>query len=504
MVTDRRDTGKFHNVQNRNNFQNMNYSNKTNSQERNLSQVFAELQQARMEYEIENNSKQNKKHKAKTKAYDVYYTGSIKNKKNKVINQDKLSFKQWIQYRINKLRYDKQQIKRLAFVTTGAFAVCIALISTNSIFAGYQKEEEIKKKIATNVFETNKESLNLEKIIIENVGITKSKKIIEDEERPVDFEIKKEDDPTLPKGEEKTAQEGVIGKKLVDCIKSYEDDKFIEETIIDEEVTEEPQPQIIKVGTSEFLAKYKVHIGDKLYVTETINLKEKAEENAENICIILDSLDVELEELQLEEKWCKVKYGNYEGYIPADKLTSESVTPGIGEKNRKQKLYSTLDANMDLTKPSGLTLDDYKKVLSENPMDMNKIIENNAENFYNAEQKYKINGIFLASIAIHESAWGSSQIAKDKHNLFGFGAYDRSPYDSANTFDDYSAGIDAVAKYLAVNYLNKTGTQISEELKATGTYYNEPTIAGVNTRYCTDKEWSTKIFKYMDYLYTRL
>ena len=148
MVTDRRDTGKFHNVQNRNNFQNMNYSNKTNSQERNLSQVFAELQQARMEYEIENNSKQNKKHKAKTKAYDVYYTGSIKNKKNKAINQDKLSFKQWIQYRINKLRYDKQQIKRLAFVTTGAFAVCIALISTNSIFAGYQKEEEIKKKIA--------------------------------------------------------------------------------------------------------------------------------------------------------------------------------------------------------------------------------------------------------------------------------------------------------------------------------------------------------------------
>lgn len=471
-----------------------------------LSQAFAELEQARMEYEFENNRNmnKNKSRKKKNKIYDVYYTGSIKTKKNKAINQDKLSFKEWFQYRINKMRYDKNQIKKLALVTTGAFAVCIAVISTNSIFAEYQKEEEIKKKIATNVFETNHSSLNLEKIIIENVGITKSKTIVEDEERPIDFEIKKEDDPTLPKGEEVTSQEGVQGKKLVDCVKSYEDDKFIEETILDEEVAEEPVPQIIKVGTSEFLAHYKVHLGDKLYTTDTINLKEKAEDTSENLCIILASLDVDLQELNEDETWCKVKYGNYEGYLQTDKLTSEAVTPGIGELNRKQKLYSTLDANMDLTKPSGLTLDDFKKVLSGNPADILNIIENNAEAFYNAEQKYKVNGIFLASIAIHESAWGTSYIAKDKHNLFGFGAYDSSPYESANTFEEYSNGIDTVAKYLAVNYLNKAGAEITEELKATGTYYNEPTIAGVNTRYCTDKEWCTKIFKYMEYLYSRL
>ena len=503
MVTERRSSANFvnSNMQNRNN--NMQFQN-----QRSLKDAFAELQQARMEFELENNAKnnikKNKKSKIKNKTYNVYYTGSIKTKKNKAINQDRLSFKQWMQYRINKLKYDKKEIKKLAFITTGVFSVCIALISTNYIFAEYQKEEEIKQKIATNVFETNKESLNLEKIIIQNVGITKSKTIIEDEERQIDFEIKKENNATLPKGEEKTSQEGVVGKKLVDCIKSYEDDQFIEETILDEEVVEEPVPQIIQVGTSEFLAKLKVHIGDKLYVTENVNLKQKAEENAENFCIILDSLDVELQELDETNKWCKVKYGNYEGYLKIDKLTSEAVTPGIGEKSRKQKLYATLDANMDLTKPSGLTLDDFKKVLSGNPLDTLNVIESNAEAFYNAEQKYKINGIFLASIAIHESAWGTSQIAKEKHNLFGFGAYDRSPYESANTFDDYSNGIDAVAKYLSVNYINVAGTKINDELIATATYYNGPTISGVNTRYCTDKEWSTKIFKYMDYLYSRL
>ncbi len=475
-----------------------------NNNYKTISEAFAELQQARAQYEIDNNTKKTKHHKAKKKSYDVYYSGSIpeKTKKNKAINQDRLSFKEWIRYRIDKLRYDRKEIRKLALITTGVFGVCIMLISTNYIFAQYNKEEEIKQKIATNVFETNNESLNIQKIIIENVEITKSKTIVEDEERELPFNVKKQENPNLPKGEEVTVQEGVFGKKLVDCIKSYEDNKFVGEKITNEEVVLEPVTEIIDVGTSEFLAKFKVHLGDKMYVTKNVNLKEKASDTANNLCIILESLDVKL--VELSDTWCKVEYENYTGYVKADSLTSEAITPGIGEKSRKQKLYATLDANMDLTKPSGLTLEDYKKVLTGNSSDVNKIIESNAENFYNAEQKYNVNGIFLASIAIHESAWGSSKISKDKKNLFGFGAYDRSPYESANTFEDYGEGIETVAKYLAKNYLNKAGTKIYDDEKATGTYYNGPTISGVNTRYCTDKDWSTKIFKYMDMLYSRL
>ena len=472
---------------------------------RSLTEVFKELEQTRMSYEhkasLENPKKKSRKNK---KTYNVYYSGSsrVKSKRNRAINQDKLSFKEWLNYRINRLRYDKQEIKKLAFITSGVFAVCITLISTNYIFAQYNKEEEIKQKIATNVFETNQESLNLEKIIIENVGITKSKTIVNDEERPIDFETTKKDNPNLPKGEEKVSQEGKAGKKLVNCIKTYQDNEFIEENILEEKVVEEPVPQIIDVGTSEFLAKFKVHIGDTMYVTETLTLKESADDNANNVCIILATLDVKLEELH--DKWCKVTYGNYTGFVKSDLLTSEAVTPGIGEKSRVQKIRATLDANMDLTKPSGLTLDDFKKVLTGNPNDTNKVIENNAEAFYNVEQKYKINGIFIASMAIHESGWATSQISKDKKNLFGFGAYDRSPYESANTFTDYSDGIETVAKYLVKNYINPAGTTIYDNEKATGTYYNGPTISGVNTKYCTDKDWSTKIFKYMDYLYGRL
>lgn len=481
--------------------------NNNNNNEKTLPEVFKELQQIQASYinaSLEH-PKKSYNHKKKMKTYDVYYSGSaksFKNKNNKAINQNRLSFKQWVNYRINKLRYDREEIKKLAFITTGIFAVCITLVSTNYIFAQSSKEEEIQEKIATNVFETNNDSLNLEKIIIENVGVKKSKVIVNDEEREIQYETTRKDNPNLPKGEEKVTQEGKVGKKLVNCIKSYQDDEFLEETILETTIVDEPVTEIIEVGTSEFLAKHNVHIGDTMYVSETVNLKEKIDEDSNNLCIILATLDVKLEELGTE--WCKVTYENYTGYVKTAVLTSEAETPGISEKSRVQKIRSTLDANMELNTPSGLTLEDFKKVLSDNSSDVNNVIEDNAETFYNVEQKYNINGIFLAAMAIHESAWGTSQIAKDKYNLFGFGAYDSSPYESAKTFTSYAEGIETVAKYLVKNYLNPSGTVIYEGETATGTYYNGATLSGVNTRYCTDKDWSTKLYKYMSYLYERL
>ena len=110
---------------------------------------------------------------------------------------------------------------------------------------------------------------------------------------------------------------------------------------------------------------------------------------------------------------------------------------------------------MPLNCPSGLTKEDFEKVLSKNPKDVNHIFENNAELFYQIEQKYNVNGIFLASIGIHESAWGTSNIAVQKKNLFGYGSYDYSAFSSSITFESYQYGIEALAKALSKNYLNE-------------------------------------------------
>ena len=178
--------------------------------------------------------------------------------------------------------------------------------------------------------------------------------------------------------------------------------------------------------------------------------------------------------------------------------------PNIIEKNRIQRILIKINLDMELNRTSGLTLNDYKKIFTNLPNDKNKIFQDNYTAFYNAEKKYNINGIFLASIAIHESGWGTSQIAMDKKNLFGYGSYDATPYESSFEFENYVEGIETVAKSLVKYYLNPSGTKIYDGETAAAWYYNGPTLKGVNTRYASDPEWHEKVYNYMETLYNRL
>ena len=159
---------------------------------------------------------------------------------------------------------------------------------------------------------------------------------------------------------------------------------------------------------------------------------------------------------------------------------------------------------MPLNCPSGFTKEDFIKVLSGNPRDVNHIFESNATMFYDIEQKYKVNGVFVASIGIHESGWGSSNIASQKKNLFGYGSYDSSPFASSYTFESYQYGIELLAKSLSKYYLNERGTAIYDGETAVGSYYNGPTVSGVNVRYASDKEWANKVYNTMDALHNKL
>ena len=159
---------------------------------------------------------------------------------------------------------------------------------------------------------------------------------------------------------------------------------------------------------------------------------------------------------------------------------------------------------MELNKPSGLSLEQFKKALSNNEQDKNKIFENNAEYFFYIEKQYNINGIFVAAVGIHESGWGTSSIAINKRNLFGYGAYDRDPYNHAHSYDGYPASIDLIARVFAKYYLNSAGTPIYDGQVASGDYYNGATLTGANTRYATDKNWANAVYYWMKVLYNNL
>lgn len=40
--------------------------------------------------------------------------------------------------------------------------------------------------------------------------------------------------------------------------------------------------------------------------------------------------------------------------------------------------------------------------------------------------------------------------------------------------------------------------------KQCGTYYNGPTLKGVNQKYATDKNWANGVYQHMKYLYNKL
>lgn len=180
----------------------------------------------------------------------------------------------------------------------------------------------------------------------------------------------------------------------------------------------------------------------------------------------------------------------------ADRKTIES-------KYAKKATSAGLSFDMALNKSSGFSLEQFQKALTDNK-DTNKIFENNSEYFYLIEQQYNINGMFVAAVGIHESAWGTSKIAQDKHNLFGYGAYDSNPYNGAYSFESYSESIDLIARVFVKYYINPAGTKIYDGSLASGKYFSGSTLFSINKKYATDKNWANSVYKHMQYLYGKV
>lgn len=375
------------------------------------------------------------------------------------------------------------QISIIWIFIAAIIATFVIAFFRNSIFA-----TDIEKEEKFSAVEPNQNAVDILELMVQN---NYSNKKIVNEERKIDFIKKEIQDDQIPKGEKQVIQKGKKGKKQVKALQQFENNSFISEEILESIVTKEPVEEIVHIGTSEFLEKYKVHIGEEMYLTETTELKKEAKKDSEDLITINRYLNFEI--LQVSKDWTKVKYKEFEGYLPNKKLTSEAVTPIIKEQNRIAIIKDSLNKDMDLTAPSGLTLSDYKTILGYNASDKNSIFADNYEAFYNAEQKYGVNGIFIAAIGIHESAWGNSYLAIEKNNLFGYRAYDRDPINSAQDFESYEDAINVVAEALSKNYLTPTGS-----------FYNGTTIESVNKKYASDKAWHEKVFSYMELLYDKL
>mgnify|MGYP002616120937 FL=1 len=350
----------------------------------------------------------------------------------------------------------------------------------------------------SNIRFSNAMNIDIEEIVKQNSKINLEQ--IVTEEINLEYITQYENNNELPLGVMQVIQEGRTGKQQITKKITVDQSGEKHEEEISSIIVRSPANKIVQVGTNKNKKEYKISKNSEVYVTSD-SAEVKKENNYESSKITTLIRNTVLKVLEIEDDWCKIFYGGQYGWIKTENLASIYSNPNYNINQENKNIIYSFD--MELNKPSGLTLEQFQKILTDDK-DINSIFRDNAEYFYYIEDEYNINGMFVAAIGIHESAWGKSNIAKNKKNLFGYRAYDSDPYNSASTFNTYAEGIDLIARVLTKYYLNPKGTEIYNGETAVGTYYNGSTVTAVNKKYASDSGWANKVYSYMEYLYKKI
>ncbi|MDO4176265.1 MAG: DUF5105 domain-containing protein [Bacillota bacterium] len=155
----------------------------------------------------------------------------------------------------------------------------------------------------------------------------------------------------------------------------------------------------------------------------------------------------------------------------ANTLREETVSYVLEQEEIPAYSYEEVQA-MDMSKPSGVTVEDLKLVTRY------KLV-GTEETLYQLEQDYNLNCLLLLSIASHESAYGTMQF--HPNNVCGYG------YSGFSSVDEC---LNTVGRVLAKNYLDPSGP-----------YYKGKTIDDVNKTYAADPAWDSKVANKMVYFY---
>lgn len=367
----------------------------------------------------------------------------------------------------------------------------------------YASNNEKVENITLQIREDSNE-IDIYEIIQNNTknGITEE---LITEEVDLEYTTIYQNNDQLGKGTIHILQEGRNGIQKITRKNRYENGELISTEQLESKIVKSSIQKIVEIGTANYTYKEKINMGDTVYIApSTVSVRLEPNIEAEKI-ITLNQNDA-ITVKQIKENWYQISYQNYVGWIEKEcvKTNIPQQDEQTGEEKSKQELIASLNKNMKLNKSSGLSLEQFKNIFKNDSNDKNKVFQNNAQYFYYAEKQYNINGIFIAAVGIHESGWGTSKISQNKNNLFGYGAYDSSAYDSSYHFNSYAEGIDLIARVFTKYYLNPAGTKIYAGEVASGKYYNGSTLSAVNKRYATDTNWANGVYKWMNYLYHKL
>ncbi|HHX52769.1 MAG TPA: SH3 domain-containing protein [Erysipelothrix sp.] len=171
-------------------------------------------------------------------------------------------------------------------------------------------------------------------------------------------------------------------------------------------------------------------------------------------------------------------------YYSADGITFYSdfqmkKPVGNGNKYYNYFQYLPLRSRSNLT---GVQFDEFLK--SRNVT--HSIYYGKSNEFVNNQNKYGMNALLVFALANHESAFGTSEIARAKYNVFGWGAIDSDPMGGAGSFSSVEHSIREHMSMNLFGYSNINDWRFTSP--ALGIK-----ISGHNTKYASDPDWGVKI-----------
>lgn len=395
--------------------------------------------------------------------------------------------------------------KIIAVFTVILFFSLIYFFITNFNFFEMNTVEAVYSENSAEEVKKNVNPLNIDEILKTNSG-SNIKEEMTYEEIDLEYTTQYINNDELPTGTMHVTQVGIDGKQEVITIKKYNNDELISEQIVGNSIIKASINKTVEIGTGRGRNNYKLKKGDIVYSTPS-SLPVYMEENLGSEKIISIAKGTEVKTIEVfKNGWSYIFADGRYGYVLSETLSNinplkiDEIEISKDEYS-KQELLGKLSKDMDVGTPSGLSLEQFRNVLQNNPKDVNGIFSSNSDYFYYAEQSYGVNGLFLAAVAIHESGWGTSSIAKNKNNLFGYMAYDSNPYSSSANFASVSEGIDLLARVFMKYYLKPNGTKIYGGNVAEGKYYSGSTVFAVNKHYATDSNWGNSVYNIMKKLY---
>jgi len=180
------------------------------------------------------------------------------------------------------------------------------------------------------------------------------------------------------------------------------------------------------------------------------------------------------QEIKKEEKVAENTKEVKNGRETKEQVTSRnSSTKSRKAENVNQKIYTKIEdikisKDMDLTIRTGVSKEDFKKIISNVKYDTSKFFYDNSDKIYDLCKEYQINEIFFCGLISVESGWNIASNHRRTHNYISL-----MTKKGLISYDSVEEGLIAAAKALHNNYLTEGGK-----------FYHGKTLYGVKTKFC--------------------